>query len=445
MKQHACKFVFVALIELMAVVATSGCQRGTTAPTANAAEGPKAGTIRVTVSKLARKTLVAKTTQPARIEAFEQTPLFAKIAGYVKEVHVDIGDKVTKGQPLITLDEPELANDVDQKAALVRQAEAGLKQADAEVVAAQAAVATAAAKIDEAKAVITQTAAEHERWRGEYDRVKELAGSGTVTQKLAEETLNQLRAAEASRAAAGAGVQSAEAAERQAQANTVKAEADRVASDARLGVANADLARAKTILDYATIRSPYDGVVTTREIHTGHFVQPGASGTTPVMTVARTDKVRVYVEVPELEAGGVDVGDPVVIHMQASTGADITGQITRTSWSLDPSNRSLRAEIDLPNDKSQLRPGMYATAAIELAKREGALAIPTAAVLRDDKGTYCYTVEDGKIVRRGLQLGVRSSPDVEVLGGITEQDQIVTVHPETLAPGQDVQVAEAAK
>ena len=420
------------------LVAVAGCRQGGSEPSA-ANDAPKTtATTRVTVGKPVRKTLVAKTTQPARIEAFEQTPLYAKIAGYVKEVHVDIGDKVAKGQPLVTLDEPELTNDVEQNAALVQQAEAGVKQADAAILAAEAVAATALARIDEVKAGVTQASAEYERWKSEYDRVKGLAGSGTVTQKVADEMLNQLHAAEAAREAASAAVQSAEAAQKEAQANTARAEADRVAADARLAVANANLARAKTMLEYATIRAPYDGAVTTRSIHTGHFVQPGTSAAEPLLTVARTDKVRVYVEVPELEASGVDVGDVGTIHTQATTGADISAPIVRTSWSLDPSNRSLRAEIDLPNEKSQLRPGMYATVAIELARREGALTLPNTAILRDANGTYCYVVEEGKVVRRALQPGIRSGPETEVLGGVSEEDEVVTLHPEALTEGQAV-------
>ena len=269
--------------------------------------------------------------------------MFSKIAGYVETVHVDIGDKVKKSQPLVTLHVPELADDVCQKTALVTQAEAELKQAEASVSAAEAATDTATAKIEEAQAGITRSAGEYERWKGEYARVKELAANGSVTQKLADETLNQYRAAEASQHGAAAAVRSAEAAAHEAQANAAKAEADRVAADARVAVAQANLARAQTMLDYATIRSPYDGVVTRRSVDTGHFVQAATTGATPLLVVARTDKVRIFVEVPEMEAASVDVGDPAVIRPQALPGSDLSAPVTRTSWSLDPANRSLRA------------------------------------------------------------------------------------------------------
>jgi len=404
-----------------------------------------ATTTRVSITKPQRKTLNVKTTQPARIEAFEETPLFSKIAGYVEEVHVDIGDKIAKDQSLVTLRVPELADDVTQKAALVTQAEAQLNQAEANIAAMKASVETATAKIAESRAGTTRAAGDYERWNSEYQRVRELAGKGSVTEKLADETLNQFHAAEAARESADAAVQSAEAAARQAQANVANAEADRVAADAHLGVAKAELARAKTMLNYTVIRAPYDGVVTRRTVDTGHFVQPAASSAAPLLVVARTDKVRVFVEIPELEATGIQVGNPAVVHLQAAPDSDISGMVTRTSWSLDPMNRSLRAEIDLPNDGARLRPGTYATGNIETARRENAMTIPTTAIVRDGTATFCYGVVDGKAVRLPIQLGIRSGTEVEVIGGINDENRIVSVHPESLSPGQPVEASEPPK
>ena len=144
-----------SFVTLIAALSGGGCGHSTAPKTAAGQGGPTA-VVHVTASKPQRKTLVSKTTQPARIEAFEQTPLFSKLAGYVEKVHADIGDKVSRDQPLLTLREPELADDVQQKSALVAQAEAQLKQAAATVDAAQAAVETADAKVAEADAGATR-------------------------------------------------------------------------------------------------------------------------------------------------------------------------------------------------------------------------------------------------------------------------------------------------
>jgi HlyD family secretion protein len=424
------------------LAAAAGCNRSGGAPAAAEADAPSAGApIRVTVGKPVRKMLTLDTTQPARIEAFEETPLFAKLAAFVKEVHVDIGDQVVSGQSLVTLDIPELVDDVDQREAMLAQAAAEVEQAASNVEAVEAAAETAQAKIAEAQAGITRATGEYERWKAEYARIKQLAESGSVTEKVADETLSQFRAAEASREEAVAAVQSAEAAAREAQANIGKAEADRVAAEARLKVAKSDLARAKTMLGYAEIKAPFDGVVTQRSIDTGHFVQPAGGGAAkPLLTIARIDMVRVFMDIPEMDAARVDVGDQATLLVQALGGKKLEAPVARTSWSLDPANRSLRAEIDVINEASALRPGMYAVGTIQLDRRENALVLPVTSIVRVGAETYCCCVQSGKIDRRKIELGLRSGPEVEVLNGIDEESVVVLANAGSLEQDQPVDV-----
>jgi RND family efflux transporter MFP subunit len=260
-----------------------------------------------------------------------------------------------------------------------------------------------------------------------------------------DETQNQLTAADAARQESTAAVQSAEASAREARAMIAKAEADHAAAVARLGVAQADLARAETMLTYTEIMAPFDGVVTRRTVDTGHFVQPASgTGATPLLVVARTDKVRVFLDVPEMESGWVDVGDPATLRVQALNGKELKAPVTRTSWSLDAMNRSIRAEIDVPNDESKLRPGMYAAGTIELERRENVLTLPATAIVRETGETYCCVVESGKINRRRVELGVRSGPDVEICGGVDETNNVVLVRGDSLRDGQVVEILKPA-
>jgi RND family efflux transporter MFP subunit len=405
-----------------------------------AADGKTASVERVQAARPQRKTLVRTTTQPARIEAFEETPLFAKVSGYVKKVHKDIGDSISAGQPLVTLDVPELADDVAQKEAMLAQAEAELKQAAANVTAVKAAADTAKAKVEEAQAGTVRAASDYERIQAENERIKSLAQRGSVTGKLVDESLNQLQAAAAAREEAEAAVRSAEKSAEQAEANVGKAEADQQAADAHVGVAKAELARARTMFGYAEIKSPYAGVVTQRTVDTGHFVQPGGAAARPVMAVARTDEVRIFMDVPEMDAGLVDVRDEVTFNVQALGGKKLTAGVTRTSWSLSRTTRSLQVEIDFKNDKSQLRPGMYATGTVTLAKRENALILPATAIGDAGGVPYCNCVEAGKTVRHKLELGLRSGGEVEILSGVDENSLVALTRAESLAPGQAVQV-----
>jgi RND family efflux transporter MFP subunit len=399
---------------------------------------------RVTAGKPVRKTLKLITTQPGRIEAFEEAPLVPKLAGYVQDLLVDIGDTVKKDQLLIKLSIPEMLDEVKQMEARVAQADAEGSQAEAAVKAAEAMAGTADAKVAQAKAGIGRTTGEYERWKAEHARLTELASKGSVTQKLVDETLNQLQAADAARQETDANVKSAEAALRAAKANVQKSQADLVAAGAQKKVAAANLAHTKTLLEYTEIKAPFNGVVTQRNVDIGHYVHPITGGTPlPLLVVAQTEKVRVFVDVPEMEAPMVDAGDKpdsAVVRVQSLGEKGIDGKVTRTSWSLDKSNRSLRAEIDLPNTDGKLRPGMYAKVDILLDQRNDVLTLPMTAIVRDGSVTYCCCIESGKIDCKKIELGLRSGADVEVRSGLNADQLVVLARADSLVQGQPVEV-----
>ena len=398
----------------------------------------------VTAAKPERRTLALSTTQPGRIEAFERTPLFAKVAGYVEEVRVDIGDAVAKGDVLVRISVPELIDELHEKEALVAQAEAEVKQAESAITASRAAAETVQARIAEVDAGLIRANADVERWKSEHDRIRELAAKGSITRKLEEETLNALRAAEAAVQEAVARGRSARTGFHEAQAKIGAAEADKGAAEARHKVAIAAVDRIKTMLGYTEIKAPYAGTVTRRTVDTGHFVQPTSGAqAAPLMEVARTDIVRIFVDVPELEAAQVDVGDPAEVRVQAADGPAIRAAVTRTSGALVESNHSLRVEIDVPNAEGRLRSGMYATVTIQLAERPEGIVIPVTAVVRDAAATLCCVVRDGKVERRPVELGLRSGPFIEVRTGLDENTPIIVKQPELFRDGQDVRIAAA--
>lgn len=430
-------------VALLSLSLFAGCEKGTAAVPAQAAElkaAPSEGAPPepVLAGSPVRKTLVLTTTQPGRIEAFENTPLHAKVSGYVREVLVDIGDRVEKDQTLVRLFVPELEDEKRQKQALVAQAQAEVGQARAAQKAAEAGLTSAQASIDQAKAGTARTEAEYERWRAESSRVDALAATGSITQKVADETRNQARAADAARQETTAAIRSAEAAAAEAQAGIEKAKADVVAAEARLTVAKADLARVETMLAYTELRAPFAGVVTKRAVDTGHFVpQGGTAG--PLAAVARTDRVRVFLEVPELEAAKVDTGDPAAVQVQALDGLEVLGEVTRTAWSLDVANRALPTEIDLDNTSGRLRPGMYATATIRLEQRESVLTLPAAAIARQPEGAFCFILRNGKAVRTPVTLGLRVGGEWEVVSGLSGGETVALAKADTLQDGQPVE------
>jgi RND family efflux transporter MFP subunit len=385
-----------------------------------------------------RKAVVLATTQPARMESLQQTPIHSKLAAYVAEVLVDFGDRVKKDQPLVQLAAPELDAELAQRQALVEQARSELAQAEAGVKGAEAALVTARSQLVQAEAGTARAQADVDRWQSEYSRIQQLAASGAVNRQLVDENLQRLRAAEAALKETLAAIEAAKASVNQSQAEVAKAAADVGAARARVRVAEANVGQVEALRSYLTIRAPFDGAVTFRRVEPGHFVQPAGANSPPLLVVARTDRLRVFVTVPELEAPYVDVGDPAVVEVQALRGAQFNGQVTRTSVAIEPGSRALETIIDLDNPDGRLRPGLYATAKIVLQEQPSALVLPAAAVVRQGREAFCYRLIGGKAAKTPITLGLIVGDDFEVLRGLAAGDTVILNKAASLKDGQPV-------
>jgi HlyD family secretion protein len=359
-----------------------GCNRPPEAAAPNKADAKESGPVTVETVTPKREAVHMTVAEPGYILAFEETPIVAKVAGYVQEWKADIGDRVEEGQTLAVLSIPEMDVDLARKEALIRQAEADVKLT---------------------RAAVDVAEAESQRLNSQSDRLARV-GSGV----LDKDSLAEARF----------GAKSAEAKLEHAKADVdVKVEA--------LEVAKKDRDQVKTMLAYATLKAPFQGVVTRRNINRGDFVQSAAAKADPLFVVAQTNVMRVFVAVPEKEADWVRKGTEARINVQALGGKAFTGQVTRTSWSLDRKERTLLTEIDLTNPKDELRPGMYVYATLT-AVRDGVLTLPASAVAtKSDQTqgdqTYCYLLEDDKAVKTPVKIGVRDGDRVEVLGKQTGQ------------------------
>lgn len=417
---------------------------------ASAADLPKVSTV-----KPVKKTIAQKTEQPGRIEAFLSAPLFPKTSGYVQTVNVDIGDRVTgpkldatgkvlsPGQPLVVISAPEVEEQLHQFEARVLQAKADARQADAAILVAKAMLRSSATQVDLAKANTQKADADVKRWLSEYDRVTALAQSNAVTAKVTDEAEQQLRSAEASRAAATAMVQSADAKVAESEAGVAKAEADADAVKARLAVAEAEQRQAAVMVGYLTIRAPFDGIITSRMVDPGRFVQaPTSNQSMPLLTVVQANVVRLFVEVPESDAVLVEDGGKAIVRVPAIPGEAFDATVTRTAWSLDTSNRTLKTEFDLPNEHQKFRPGMFANVELIVAERMNAMVVPRSAVVTFSGRPTCLAVgRDGVIAARDVTVGLRTPTEVQILSGLSFDDEVIASNTSAFKAGQRVAIA----
>lgn len=300
------------------------------------------------------------TSQPAHIEPYEQSAIYAKAAGFVNKVHVDLGSRVKKGDPLAELWIPEMEQERNQKLATVEEAQASVGQSEAAVVAAEALVTAAIAKVGESKSLVLRYEAERAFRQSEHARIYDLVRSKAVEQRLLDETTKQLRGAESALAAARAGVASAEANVEVEQARVDEARSNVILAKARLKVAEADVKRLTVLVDYAVIRAPYDGVVTARLVHTGDFAQSATDErTAPLFLMMRPDPLRIIADIPEADAAWMERGLEATLIVEDIQGRPFTGTIKRLSDQLDPKTRTLRIEVELSEPTAGLRCGMY--------------------------------------------------------------------------------------
>jgi RND family efflux transporter MFP subunit len=440
MNRIASFLLLAAAVALLASIA--GCSSSSPAQQ-GASSASEAAAVRVAAAEPVRKTLRLESVQPGQIEAFEHTPLFAKLSAYVQKLHVDIGDRVEADQVLVDLSIPEANDELRQKEAALVQAQAEIEQAMATIRAAEAAAATAQAKIRETEAGRIRAEADFVRWQSQYARISGLVAGGSIDRKLEDETQNSLKAAEAARGEAGAKVESAKAALAETQAGVAKAKAGESVARARHGNAQADLSRLKALLRYTQIRAPYAGVVTERNIYRGDFVQPASSSTAkPLVAVARTEIVRIFVDVSEMQAPMVEPGRTGYVRVQALPDQIVEGKVARTSWALS-ANRTLRTELDLPNPNGLLRPGMYAMAHILLQERANAYVLPLSAIVREAKQAFCWVAKDGQAARAPISLGLQVANEVEVVSGLKGDELVVQSPSGSLQEGRPVEVSRS--
>lgn len=364
--------------------------------------------------------------QPGTVEAFEQTVLYAKVAGYVNKIHVDIGQTVKgptfddkgvmtePGQILAEIAVPELEEEAKQKVASIQQAEAEVEQARKSLKAAEANVEAIRSGVNEALAAQQRAEALHVRWSSEAERQAGLVERGVIDSQTADETKNQFGAAEAGLAEAKAQVISAKAAVTKAIADKEKAAADVSAAIARCEVCKADHRRITAMLGYTKIRAPYDGVITHRSVSTGDFLQPGSGDKAGIFTIAKMDPARVIIYVPEVDSALVTDGTTISLEFPSAGLPKIDAAVTRTSWSLDPGSRTLRIEVDVPNADGRLRAGTYVFARLTTQMPE-TWTLPLSAIVKQGDAMVGYLLKEGKVYRTPLAIGAKDKTRTAVL------------------------------
>lgn len=377
--------------------------------------------------------------QIAAVHAFEAAELHAEVSGYLKSQSVDIGDQVKEGDVLAVIAAPDLDKAVEVASSELEHARANVKQAEAKLETAQAQREAAAANVNQAEADVEQFVATRKFREKERIRIRELAVSRAIEQKLVDEQEDRYESAVAAEHAALANVRTKKAELLAAVALVDSAKADLEEAKATVGVKTAALAKARVFVDYTKIVSPYTGVVTMRSFHRGDFIRAATGGgtTTPLLAVARTDPMRVVIMVPDRDVPYTDVGDAAEIRVDALPGQVFHGKVSRFAHSEDPADRTMRTEVDLPNPDNVLREGMYGGATIIVdPPSPRAFTVPASCLFDPEQGKgMVYVVRDGKLHKTDITYGKDNGIDIEILSGLSADDEVVARYNGAIADG----------
>jgi RND family efflux transporter MFP subunit len=182
-------------------------------------------------------------------------------------------------------------------------------------------------------------------------------------------------------------------------------------AEAKLAIAKAGMERITTMLAFAEIKAPFDGIITARHVDVGALVN---AHTSKVVETVDASTLRLQIPVTEMEAGLVAVGKPVKAQIDASGPAPVEASISRIAYALDPATRTMLAEADLKNAELKLRPGMYAMAKIAVDKHDNATLIPVAGLVMEKTNAFVFKHVDGKAMKTAVKPGFNDGTNIEI-------------------------------
>ncbi len=349
---------------------------------------------RVDVIRVARGSGKTTLVLPGTMQAVTEAPILARADGYLKRRLADIGDRVRTGQVLAEIDAPELDQQIQQ---------------------AQAAVAQAQAAVEQAAAGLVQGKANRDLARITAERVKTLTEQRVASPQERDQSQAQFAAQDAS-------VQAAEKAVAAQQSN--------------LSAVRANLARLQAVDAYRTVKAPFDGVITQRNVDVGALV---SAGSTLLYRVAQTGRLRTYVNVPQSSVSAVRVGQSASLRVSNLPGRSVRGTVARMAHALDPATRTMLVEIDVPNADGALFAGSFANVELTGVEADPPIVVPASAlVFRADGAQLAVVRPDDTVHLQKVTVGRDYGDRLEIVAGVEDGTRVIAVAGDTAREGEKV-------
>jgi RND family efflux transporter MFP subunit len=380
---------------LLALALATGCGSTGKATADEASIAPTVGVVKVTRKDLGSSLQIASEFQP-----FQEVNVYAKVSGYIHKLYVDWGSHVHSGDLLAVLEIPELQQQLELDQAAVRRSEHDVARAHEDLAQANSKYQVAALT---------------------YKRLSTVMQTrpGLVAQEE---------------------VDVAEGKDQEAKAGVSGAQAAVAGAEQALAISKAGLEKDRAMYAYARITAPFDGVVTEITAYTGALLPAGTASTKGDQSLCRlsqTNLLRLVIPVPERAVPDIHLGQSVAVQV-SSKNRTFDGEIARFSGQIDTQTRTMHTEVNVPNPKYELVPGMYATVQIPMHSVKNVLTVPPQAVQAgaEGRGTVLVVNSNNRIEKRDVTLGLETATDKEILSGLHENEMVVFGEQSQYKPGQ---------
>lgn len=219
---------------------------------------------------------------------------------------------------------------------------------------------------------------------------------------------------------------------------------DLAAKKAIVESGRANVKRLEQLHAFGKIYAPFAGVITVRNTDVGQLIDAGNSQGRELFHLAATDKLRVYVSVPQQYSRAATPGVSADLTLEELPGRKFTGKISRTANAIDAASRTLLTEVEVNNSSGELLPGAYVSVHLKLRSKGASMTVPANTLLFRSEGLRVAVVRDGQAHLTPITVGRDFGTDVEVVSGLNGDESIVVNPPDSLISGSPVRVASPA-
>ena len=341
----------------------------------------------VPAARVKRSSISNATVLTAEFQPFQEIDVMAKVAGYVRTIKVDLGDRVAQGQLIAELEIPEMTDEISKASAVV-------EQGGAETV-------TARDELQRAESMHQIAHLSHTRLVDVSKREP-----GLIPQQELDEVRSRDMIAEAQLASAK---------------SRLKVE------EQKTTVARTEEARLRTMRNYVRIVAPFSGTVTRRYANVGSMIQAGTASQSQAMPLVRLSQVstlRLSLPVPESMVPKIRIGRPVDVRVK-SMDRNFEGKIARFASRVDTATRTMVTEVDVANPNGLIMPGMYAEVSLE--QHTDVLSAPLEAIDRVGSNSRVYAIDQSGAIRIvPVQLGIEDAHRAQIVSGLADGDVVIT-------------------